>query len=41
MVGFGNKPFNYRGVIYFEVINIINKKENAEYLLILKICVFK
>ena len=32
-VGFGNKPFNYRGDIYFEVINNINIKEKAEYLL--------
>ena len=35
IVGFGNKLFNYRGDIYFEVINIMNIKENAEYLLIL------
>ena len=34
IVGFGNKPFNYRGGIYFEA-NIINIKENAEYLSIL------
>ena len=33
IVGFANKPFNYRGDIYFEVINIINIKKNAEYLL--------
>ena len=32
IVGFGSKPFNYRWDIYFEVINIINIKENAEYL---------
>ena len=36
IVGFGNKQFNYRGDIYIEVINIINIKENAEYLLILQ-----
>ena len=35
IIGFGNKPFNYRGDIYFEVFNIINIKENAKYLLIL------
>ena len=35
IVGFRNKPFNYRGDIYFEVINITNIKENAEYLLML------
>ena len=34
IVGFGNKAFSYRGDIYFEVINIINIKENAEYLYI-------
>ena len=27
IVDFGNKPFNYRGDIYFEVIDIINIKE--------------
>ena len=34
IIGFGNKPFKYRGDIYFEVINSINTEENSEYLLI-------
>ena len=35
IVGFGNKTFNYRGDKYFDIINIINIKENSEYLLML------